>query len=270
MKIAAFSAISIALIGQCLFSAGLQADSPQPVISIIIDDLGYNRSEAESVLQLPLAVTLSILPFTPYSREISQRAGDQGREYMLHLPMQGHEQENSDPGMLTRSMSDDEFVQSLRANLQALSGYSGINNHKGSELTADRGKMNLLFNILSADKSIFFVDSKTTATSKIAPIASQLRLPFASRNIFLDVDKSELAIKNQIDRLLDIAREYGSAIAIGHPYPSTLAVLDRFFAGGEYADFELVPVRQLIERRNRRRELITVTNSHQKISPISN
>ena len=262
------SAIFFALIGLCLISARLQAGNPPPIISIIIDDLGYSRSQAEQVLQLPLAVTLSILPFTPYSQKISQWAGDQGREYLLHLPMQGRTQYNTDPGMLSISMSDDEFVDSLKTNLQALSGYSGINNHKGSELTADPAKMQLLLKILSAKGSIFIVDSKTTATSKISAFARQFRVPFSVRNIFLDVDKSELAIKKQFDRLLNIARKRGSAIAIGHPYPSTLAVLGSLLADNEGTEFELVTVRRLIERQHQTPP--TVTSSLQILSPISN
>lgn len=268
MNCAKSPAAIVALIGLCLFNSALQADKPPPLISIIIDDLGYNRALAEQALQLPLAVTLSILPFAPYSQEISARARQQGREYMLHLPMQGRELHNSDPGMLTLVMSNDEFADSLKANLQALSGYAGINNHKGSKLTADPDKMNLLLKILSAKRSIFFVDSKTTTMSKIPPIARQFDLPFASRNVFLDVDQSVAAIKIQIDRLLEIARKNGSAIAIGHPYPNTLTVLKNFLADTRGAHFELVSVGQLIERRSR--ALTTVSRSRWDFSPVSN
>ncbi len=233
----------------CLLTNDLLAGSKKPLISIIIDDLGHNRSLADAALQLPHAVTLSILPYAPYSREISRRARQQGREYMLHLPMQGHDASDLEPGMLTVSMEEEVFITSLNANLNALTGYSGINNHKGSVLTANAGKVHLLLQTLMQREPLFLIDSKTTSRSKIPALVSQYSLPFASRNVFLDVDRRVAAIEKQLDRLLDIARKTGSAIAIGHPYPSTLAVLNQFLTDHQEAAYQLVPVSHIIKWR---------------------
>ena len=54
---------------------------------VVIDDIGHQRAAAESALSLPGKVTLAILPFTPFSREIAARAADLGKEIILHSPM---------------------------------------------------------------------------------------------------------------------------------------------------------------------------------------
>ncbi|MBE9594556.1 MAG: divergent polysaccharide deacetylase family protein, partial [Proteobacteria bacterium] len=60
---------------------------PYPKIGIIIDDLGYDTSLANALLELDLSLTFSVLPFTPNTRSIARKAWNDGRETMLHLPM---------------------------------------------------------------------------------------------------------------------------------------------------------------------------------------
>lgn len=250
MTVIKTGAVRFLLVLLCALATGAQADKQKPLISIIIDDLGHNRSQAEYALQLPHDVTLSILPHAPYSQEMSQRAAKQGREYMLHLPMEGRSLSSLELGALTVAMDENAFLASLKTSLGAFSGYAGVNNHQGSVLTANTDKMHLLLQTLAQQKSIFLVDSKTTAASQLPKLASHYPLPFASRNVFLDVDRSTAAIEKQLDELLSIAERIGSAIAIGHPYPTTLAVLDRFLINHQQAQYQLVPVSQLIAWRH--------------------
>ncbi|MDH3401249.1 MAG: divergent polysaccharide deacetylase family protein, partial [Chromatiales bacterium] len=60
----------------------------KPTVAIIIDDLGYRHLEGRRALALPGAVTLSILPHTPFGREFAEGAHAKGMEVMLHLPLQ--------------------------------------------------------------------------------------------------------------------------------------------------------------------------------------
>ncbi len=79
-----------------------------------------------------------------------------------------------------------------------------------------------------AGRGMVFVDSLTSARSVAAATARSAGIPAASRDVFLDDDQSEAAIARQLAQLERIARTSGTAIAIGHPYPATLAVLDRW------------------------------------------
>ena len=46
----------------------------KPTIAIIVDDLGYDLERGHRILQLPGAITISILPFTPHARELAEQA----------------------------------------------------------------------------------------------------------------------------------------------------------------------------------------------------
>jgi polysaccharide deacetylase 2 family uncharacterized protein YibQ len=45
--------------------------------------------------------------------------------------------------------------------------------------------------------------------------------------VFLDNDSNQGLIKNQLDKLVTMAREKGMAVGIGHARPNTLAVLKK-------------------------------------------
>lgn len=47
------------------------------------------------------------------------------------------------------------------------------------------------------------------------------------RKVFLDDSQNEADIRVQFNRAIDLARRNGSTIAIGHPHPSTVRVLQQ-------------------------------------------
>jgi polysaccharide deacetylase 2 family uncharacterized protein YibQ len=55
-----------------------------------------------------------------------------------------------------------------------------------------------------------------------------MALKAAKRDIFLDNDLSENALKIQMERLLSVARHKGRAIGIGHPHQETLSLLKKY------------------------------------------
>lgn len=95
---------------------------------------------------------------------------------------------------------------------------------------------------------LFFLDSRTSAGSVGYSLALSLGLPTAQRDVFLDDDPDEGAIRRQFARLLERARERGAAIAIAHPRPSTVAVLREEVPRARAAGFTFVPVSFLLDR----------------------
>ena len=79
-------------------------------------------------------------------------------------------------------------------------------------------------------------------------VATGLGIPAAERQIFLDGDPSPEAIRAQFQRLLELARSRGAAIAIGHPHPATLAVLVSEVPKAKAAGYDFVPVSYLLTR----------------------
>ena len=73
----------------------------------------------------------------------------------------------------------------------------------------------------------FFVDSRTSAQTVAAAEAQKIGLAHVSRDVFLDDERTEAAIATQLQTAIKLAHKQGSAVMIGHPYPQTLAVLER-------------------------------------------
>ena len=197
-----------------------------PRVAIIIDDLGHDPRLADQLMQLDGAVTLSILPFSPFRKTIYQKAKRKKIETMIHLPMEPMEYPHIDPGpgALLMRMSPDELLLTLEKNLDTMPSAKGVNNHMGSKMTTMSNQMYQIFSVLKK-RGLFFVDSRTTAESLSRPSARLLQVPFAQRDIFLDHDQHADFIRKQLKKLVRIAIRHGEAIGIGHPHPLTIQVL---------------------------------------------
>lgn len=216
-------------------------------IAILIDDMGDNRALGERALALPGAVSYAFLPHTTYSATMARSAHGKGRDVLLHAPMESEAQQQlMGPGALTRSMSEPDLRAQLRKNLAAIPFVRGFNNHMGSVLTRDATRMSWLLDE-ARQQSLFFVDSRTTSHSVAGPTARKLGVPSTGRDVFLDHVDNEAAIDRQFEYLLRLARERGQALAIGHPRPATLAVLERRLRALT-TDIQLVPVSALLAR----------------------
>lgn len=216
----------------------------QARIAIIIDDLGDQWSAGKQAIELPGQVTLALLPFTPHGRQLAILARQQGKELMLHAPMEPQVHRSWEQGLDTQ-MDEATLRHELRRMLEYLPEAKGANNHMGSALTENSAAMGWVMDEL-ARRGLYFVDSRTTALSTALVQARQLSLPSAKRDVFLDNTRSPEAIAQQFEKLLLTARQQGSAIAIGHPYPETLAFLQGALQNLRNTGVELVPVSQLL------------------------
>ena len=217
-----------------------------PKIGIIIDDLGYDISLANALLELDLALTFSVLPFTPNTRSIARKAWNDGRETMLHLPMEpmNYPAINPGDGVLLISMDREMILDTLNRDLSQIPFVAGVNNHMGSRFTKNRKKMVTVLAELKK-KGLYYIDSRTSSDTVAFDVAKKMALRTASRDIFLDNHLSENALKIQMERLLSVARHKGSAIGIGHPHKKTFDLL-RNFQTTLTNEVEVVPASNLV------------------------
>lgn len=150
------------------------------------------------------------------------------------------------PGVVLLTQTDAEILAVLASDLASVPGAAGVNNHMGSAATADQRVMRVVAEDL-ARRGLFFVDSRTTDATVARDAARAAGVPNASRRVFLDDVATEPAVQASLEGLVRKAKSEGSAIAIGHPHPATLAVLDRELP--RLADYgvRLVRVSELLE-----------------------
>lgn len=218
-----------------------------PVVAVIIDDLGNSLAEDRRAADLPGPVACAILPHTQYAVMLADACHVRGKEVLLHLPMQALDDAPLGPGGIALDMTQAQIQNTVRGDLQSIPYAVGVNNHEGSLISMHPGDLAWIMQTLHATRRLYFVDSYTTAESIAYQIAREHGIPAARRDVFLDDVNTEAAVRFQFNRLLDIARRKGYALAIGHPRPATLAVLDAALPQLPAEGVELVPVSAIVK-----------------------
>lgn len=213
-------------------------------IALIIDDIG-NKPEDLKAFSLPGEITFAILPHTPYSIPFSQLAEQQQREVMLHIPMEALSGKALGPGALTSDMHPSDIKDHLAEAHKSVPNAIAINNHMGSKLTQLTLPMTATMEYLQS-KGLYFVDSRTTRFSRAENIATQFGVPSLHRHVFLDHIPEPRHIATQFKRLRGIAKKYGKAVGIAHPYPQTLAYLKAHLPELQRRGFRLVTLSELM------------------------
>ncbi len=204
-------------------SALQQPETTPPKIAIVIDDLGHHRSQ-QRFATLPGALTLAILPRAPYATTLAEHATENGKEIIIHMPMEAVASPSDDPSMLRATTSHTDLVAQLEQAFVQLPQAVGLNNHMGSHLTTLAEPMHWVMTEL-AKRQLYFLDSRTSAATQAEQIARQVGVATARRHIFLDNTPQYESIQERWQALLKHATQHGSAIAIAHPHRATYEFL---------------------------------------------
>ena len=225
----------------------------RPVLSLVIDDLGYSLDNGLAAIRLDGHHTYAILPASIYGRELAESAHRHGKEVILHLPMQSISSSAAqEPNALNEAMDEDQLTSEVHSLLGDIPFIRGVNNHMGSHLTEfDFFMRPVMDSIRSYNPGLYFLDSRTSPRSVAFAEARDAGLKSTSRDVFLDYDKNPESIRVQFHQWLAKARELGSAIAIGHPFRDTIDVL-RTELPRAHDEFRFLPISELIEAREQR------------------
>ena len=237
-----------------VFAFGAQAADQRPVLSLVIDDLGYSLESGQAAIGLDGAHTYAILPGAAYSQRLAHLAHSRNKEVILHLPMQSiHSKAAHETNALNEAMDEDELTARVHSLLAQIPFIRGVNNHMGSHLTAfDFFMRPVMDSIRGYNPRLYFLDSRTSPRSVAYAQAIDAGLSSTTRDIFLDNDVNPEAIRLQYNIWLTRARERGTAIAIGHPYANTINVLRQNLPEAD-RNFKFMHVSKLIREREVRR-----------------
>jgi polysaccharide deacetylase 2 family uncharacterized protein YibQ len=218
------------------------------LIGVIIDDMGYSPGSLQQLIAMPGPLTLSFLPDAESTPAMLAQARHHDFEIMLHLPMEPMGDQNPGLQALTVGMEADEIRQRVRRAIDQVPGAVGVNNHMGSRFTADARRLEIVMEELRR-RWLFFIDSRTNPLSVAESVALANGIPATARNVFIDHDPSAGAIVRQLAIIERIARHGGSVVAIGHPYPTTLAALAAWLPTLEGRGFRLVRASEVVAAR---------------------
>jgi hypothetical protein len=203
-------------------------DAALPVVAIVIDDMGYSEKTCEALLDLDFNLSFAFLPFGPHTMKQAYRANRLGRDVLLHFPMEATDAKwHPGRGVVTTAMEAPEIRRIFSENLASVPYAVGTNNHMGSSFTRNDRAMRI-FLAATRQKGLYFLDSRTAGDSLGYSLAGEMGLKAAKRDIFLDNVRDPQKIIGQLRKLLEVARQRGEAVAIGHPYPETLQALREY------------------------------------------
>jgi len=230
------------------FAAPAPDSTGRAMLALVIDDLGLQPKRLAQIVNLPGPLTLAFLPYGQdlASQAVSARA--RGHEILVHLPMEALHNEDAGPNALLVGLDRVETERRLRWALDRFGGYVGVNNHMGSRFTRDAQAMAPVLAELRG-RGLLFLDSRTVPDSVAAEEARRAGVPHTSRDVFLDFDQAPEKVRAELDRAEHLARSRGAAVAIGHPYDNTLAVLAQRLPGMAARGIVLVPVSAIVARK---------------------
>jgi len=194
----------------------------KPRLAIIIDDVGTS-SQVNAIKSLNIPLTMSFLPPSK-ARPNSAKLAAKEKLYMVHLPLEAQSFSAEEPDTLRISHSQQEISARIRNIKSMFPKVRHINNHTGSKFTSDEVAMNRLIYALRAN-NIDFIDSRTTAETKAPKVLKNFGLKYVARDVFLDHHMDKKYIKEQIKKAIKVAKQHGTAIAIGHPHANTILAL---------------------------------------------
>jgi uncharacterized protein len=214
--------------------------------AIVIDDLGQNLAAARELVGLRYPLTFSVMPRVRYARETAEMAHRSGLEVMLHLPMQPIPSSHASvsPHEIRAGMSRGQVERTVEEDIDDVPFVAGVNNHMGSRATTNPELMESVMTVL-ASRHLFFIDSRTTARTIALNVARRMGVPAFYRSVFLDDTRDVNYTLGQLRQFCEVVKRQGAALAIGHPYPTTLAALARFLPEFDREEIRLVPASKL-------------------------
>lgn len=232
-----------------IHAAAAPAAKGRPMIALVIDDLGLSQARVRRTMALPGPITLAFLPYGHNLKKLAKEGRAGGHELIIHMNMEPKDHD-VDPGpkALLTSLDKGEIRARLDWAFDQFDGYIGISNHMGSRFTEWPEGMEIVVQALKRRGLIYF-DSVTSTKSVGPALARAHGAAYASRDIFLDHDRTTKAVTRQLVKTERIARRRGYAIAIGHPHDVTLDVLEKWIPDAVSRGFVLVPLSAIVRLR---------------------
>ncbi len=193
------------------------AKSVSRQIAVVIDDFGNGMKGTEQMLDLPIKLTVAVMPFLPTTKRDAEAAHVKGHDVIVHLPMEPVRGLKSwlGPGSITTDLTDEEIRKRVEAAIADVPHAIGMNNHMGSKATADKRVMRVVLQVCK-EKGLFFLDSRTSYKTVVPKIAEEIGIATLHNDVFLDDVYTQNHVLHQISVVKKFLAQNERCIVIGH------------------------------------------------------
>ena len=205
---------------------------PPPVrhtqIFLVIDDAGLDLYEVQRFLEIPVPMTIAVLPHLDMTTAVCEAIRRHpNKEMILHQPMEAYDRERpTGPGAIRNTHRPTDVRKILDRNLASVRGAVGMNNHMGSRVTENERLMTEVLRYCR-EHDLYFLDSRTAFNSQVPRVAAREHIHLEGRDVFLDIQRDRETIRKAWESTVRKAREDGYAIAIGHAWSEETAAAIR-------------------------------------------
>jgi polysaccharide deacetylase 2 family uncharacterized protein YibQ len=224
---------------------------PTARVAILVGGLGISQTvTADAISRLPAPVTLA---FAPYGSDLEKHvtaARDDGHEVMLQVPMEPFDYPDNDPGphTLTVNAKGPDNLARLHWVMGRFTGYIGVVNFMGGKLTAEEAALAPVLREIGA-RGLLFLDDGSSTRSLAGRVGPSVQTPTALADLVLDRTPRPEAVDAQLQRLEQIARQRGFAVASASALPVTVERIAQWARTLEARGVLLVPVSSAYEDR---------------------
>ena len=217
-----------------------------PKVAFVVKGLGYSRAATMAAIKkLPGEVSLA---FSPYVEELNDwmlRARLSGHEVFLELPMESKNfpVEDAGPMALNTNFQVEDNIKQLNEVMSRMTGYVGLLSVMGSKFNEAEGQLKPILAEVKR-RGLMFIDGGGS-WSLARRVATEIELPIAYPNVYLDDPPSRHAMDQKLLSLNKIAHSQGGAIAIIHAYPNSIERLLSWIESMEDRKLTLAPVSAL-------------------------
>ena len=236
------------------YSRNFKHSDRKPRIAIIINNLGLSATYTEQILKMmPKNVTLSFSHISPQLKKWVREARQKGYEILIDLPMEPIGFPRNDPGRSTllTSLNEVENLNRLEYIMIQSGGYVGLLSTHGDKFTLNS---ELLLPILKSIKTrgLLYVDSRTTSQSLGPELSSNIQLPRAFNNVFIDKTPSRDYITTKLRELERIAVDKKFAVAIAQPLPLSIEIISEWTSELKEKGIALAPITAIADKQSQR------------------
>lgn len=207
------------------YAAGTPAEraraAAMPTVAIVVGGLGIGAAKtAESILNLPGAVTLAFTPYGSDPARLVARARAQHHEILLQVPMEPFDYPDNDPGpqTLLTSQSPEQNLDRLFWHLSRLQGYIGLTSFMGSRFTTSDAAMQPIIRE-AAKRGLGYLDDGGSPRSVAGALAQGQTMPFAKADLSIDAVPTAAEIDKALAELESLAKTHGNAIGVASSLP---------------------------------------------------
>jgi polysaccharide deacetylase 2 family uncharacterized protein YibQ len=209
-------------------------------ISLVLDDVGYEKDRTLKFINMGVPVTVSILPGGQYSRELATVSARKGYSVLLHMPMQSEKNvtDKTSEFLLAVDMGEKEIIDRLDRALSWVPGACGrfTKSSEGMRYVA----------LYLKKRQLFFLDSKTTSQS-VAPFVFRVTgVKTIVRDIFIDNDDDPAKIVERFEELKEIAFQNGMGIGIMHPGSDVVDLIEKLVRESLFEGYRFVTLSDLL------------------------